>query len=221
MFDKLLSILAPHHCYECGKIGVLLCESCKYNIINDRERFCIVCQKPTNRDGVCSHCKPSYEKAFYGGTREGVIARLVDDYKFNRVFAGRFVCSEILDAVVPLLPPSTIIVPVPTIRAHIRQRGYDQVLGFTKEFARKRNLQVKQLLERKTTTVQRGASAKQRREQAKHAFVCREKLDSECTYLLVDDVFTTGATIEFAAQTLRAAGAENIWVAVVARQTLD
>ena len=69
--------------------------------------------------------------------------------------------------------------------------------------------------------MQRGATAAQRRQQARKAFRVEGVIDPDSIYLLVDDVVTTGATIREASKQLREAGAKEVWVAVLARETLD
>ena len=131
------------------------------------------------------------------------------------------VTAALLDDVVPLLPPDTIVVPVPTIGSHIRQRGYDHALLMAKEFARQRELQMTTALERITTAKQRGANRKERFTQAEAAFRSRTITETNQAYLLIDDVVTTGATLQYAAKSLQEAGAQTIWVAALARQPLD
>ncbi|RYF28401.1 MAG: hypothetical protein EOO17_04860 [Chloroflexi bacterium] len=69
--------------------------------------------------------------------------------------------------------------------------------------------------------MQRHATKSQRRKQASRAFTCKSELSTDTTYLLLDDVVTTGATMEYAAKCLRDAGAGDVWVAAIARQPLD
>jgi competence protein ComFC len=80
---------------------------------------------------------------------------------------------------------------------------------------------MKPLLYRVSNTKQRDATRKKRMAQAKVAFAFKGVINEDTNYLLVDDVVTTGATIYYAAETLRMAGARHIWVAAIARQTLD
>jgi predicted amidophosphoribosyltransferase len=87
-----------------------------------------------------------------------------------------------------------------------------------KRLAKQRGLPYSRALKRVGQETQRGASAKQRREQAAKAFEVKGQLAPTVTYLLVDDILTTGATIEYAARALRAAGSKKVWVAVVAKQ---
>ena len=122
--------------------------------------------------------------------------------------------------VIPELPSDAIIVPVPTSRSHVRERGYDHTVLLARYIAKSRRLQCEQPLVRTTSTTQRHASAVERHKQAKAAFAVKG-ITKHVPYVLVDDVVTTGATIKYAAQALLDAGASQVWVAVVARQTLD
>lgn len=221
MIDRLLSKVAPHLCCGCGKIGSLLCDNCKYDINNDVFTQCLACRGPADETGVCHHCNVPYERAWCVGERSGVLQRLVGDFKFQNTYGAYTHLAQLLEERISELPPNTIIVPVPTVSSHMRERGYDHTYLIAKWIAMRRGLKIKPLLVRLTNTKQRDASRKDRIAQAKVAFGIRGKVDSEMYYLVIDDVVTTGATMYYAADILRQAGAEHIWVAAIARQTLD
>lgn len=221
MQDAILSFIAPHYCCGCDKIGGLLCDNCKYNIINEQKMVCIACHKPTARMWLCNTCKVPFERAWVVGERTGILQRLIGLYKFERSYAAHKILADLLLDIVPELPPETIIIPIPTISGHIRERGYDHMRLIAKYMARKRGLRCQNILYRTTNTKQRQTSAKQRDAQAKQAFAAVKSLDGNIPYLLIDDVITTGATIKYSSKVLRDAGARHIWVAVIARQTLD
>jgi ComF family protein len=162
-----------------------------------------------------------YERAWCVGERSGVLQRLVGDFKFQNMFAAYIPLAQLLDERISELPADTIIVPVPTVAAHIRERGYDHTYVITKRIAKRRGLKMRPVLIRLTNTKQRDAGRQQRIEQAKVAFGISGAIDNEAHYLIIDDVVTTGATMQYAAETLRQAGAEHVWVAAIARQTLD
>lgn len=126
-----------------------------------------------------------------------------------------------LSHVIPEFPSNVIVVPVPTIPSHIRQRGYDHTALIARRFAKVKSLPYQKLIERVSYTKQRGASRKQRFEQASQAFTVKKRLSEDSVYLLIDDVITTGATAQYAAEALLAAGASEVWVGVIARQPLD
>lgn len=216
-----MTIIAPHHCCECGQIGMLLCDNCKYNIISEPENVCLACGKACGERGICSECRTSYDRAWHVGKRADTLQRLIGLYKFERARSAYRPLASLLDAVLPQLPGGTVLVPVPTVSSHIRQRGYDHTLLVVKRLASIRGLKWSRTLNRQTNTMQRHASARLRKAQAKEAFTVNGQVDPSTTYLLIDDVTTTGATLQYAAKTLKDAGANNVWVAGIARQALD
>ncbi len=220
MIERLLQVIAPHYCSGCDKIGYVLCPNCKYDISDEPFSGCIVCGLACQL-GICKKCCTSFERAWCVGERREALEDVINRYKFERAKASYRVLADLLDAILPQLPADTVIVPVPTVSRHIRERGYDHTLLIAKRLARLRNLKVTTPLFRKNSASQRGASKPVRLKQAKSAFGCKSKLIPGVTYLLIDDISTTGATLRYAAQTLRDSGAETVWVAVIARQPLD
>jgi len=221
MLDDIMSIVAPHHCCGCDEIGTLLCDNCKYNITSELKFVCIVCHRPTARSCLCSSCNVPYEKAWFVGDRQGVLQRLIGLYKFERARSGYKLLGDLLLESLPELPKDTVIVPVPTTNARIRERGYDHMLLVSRYLAKSLGIECQQLIRRNLNTKQRQANARQRMSQAKHAFRVDSLLNKDIPYLLVDDIMTTGATVKYASQALRDAGAKHVWIAVIARQTLD
>ena len=220
MVNRLLRLIAPHYCYGCGEVGVSLCSNCKYDITSDGLDGCIVCAQPT-LTGICRTCHTSFDKAWCIAERRGAIRRLIDAYKFERVIDASDVLAELLDTYLPVLPRSTVIVPVPSASAHIRQRGYDHVDRVASRLARRRGLQLGRVIERVGSEIQRGSTKSKRHEQAERSYRCRQRLDPDRQYLIVDDVVTTGATVSACASALKRAGAQHVWVATIARQPLD
>lgn len=221
MIDKLLSSLAPHPCCGCNKIGTLLCADCKYNINIEKFTQCVACGGNSGRLGVCAQCCLPYSRAWCVGERSGALQRLIGKYKFQNVYAAHVTLSDLLLECLDELPSETIVVPVPTVAAHIRERGYDHMFLLARRIAKKQNLRVQQALYRVTNTKQRDATRLERIAQAEMAFKSTGKLKEGVPYLLIDDVVTTGATLQYAAEALRDAGASDIWVAAIARQPLD
>lgn len=221
MIDKLLGIVAPHYCSGCMKPGTLLCDNCKYNIKDEPFAACIVCRGVTATNNLCRRHTLPYQQAWCVGERSDALQRLIGQYKFQYAKSAFRDIGMLVDGRLPDLPDTTIIVPVPTVRSHVRERGYDHTLLIARHIAKKRKLPLRQLIERRTNTKQRDATRSVRISQAKQAFEVNVPADSSVPYLIVDDVVTTGATVQYAAQALWDAGARVIWVAVVARQPLD
>lgn len=221
MLDNIIALMAPHYCCGCDKVGSLLCDDCKYNIISESILVCVVCGRPTVGMNLCSSCKTPYERAWVVGKRSGVLQRLIGLYKFDRARDGFEPLGDLLAEVLPDFPANVVVVPIPTVASHMRERGYDHMLLIAKRLAKKRNLNIERLLCRRTNTKQRQASSDKRKLQARSAFGVRGEINPEKIYLIIDDVVTTGATIKYAAKALRDAGAKHVWVAVIARQTLE
>ncbi len=218
MIDKLLRYIAPHPCISCDDLNGPLCDNCKYNIINEGFDGCVACGKGLGLKGLCGRCRVPYQQAWCVGLREAELELLIDRYKFHRLKSASEPLNSLLSEVLPDLPSETMVVPVPTIRKHIRQRGYDHAALLAKGVATEKGLHYYPALQRSSQAVQHLASRRDRIKQAKQAFSCGVELDPEIPYLLVDDIVTTGSTIRSAAKALRESGARTIWVAVIARQ---
>jgi len=128
-----VNLLAPHYCCSCGSIGALLCDYCKYDIINEPFEACILCHKLSlPGQHKCGVCKAPFTKAWCASDRRTGVKELLDRYKFERTKAASKPLAELLHGMLPDLPADVCIVPVPTIAPHIRQRGYDQVVILAK-----------------------------------------------------------------------------------------
>lgn len=221
MIDKVLSFVAPHHCYFCGQVGVPICNNCKYNIISDPFERCIGCGGVALPSGLCGRCIVPYGRGWVVDAYRGPMGDVIKGMKIVSMRQVATVLGEILASRLPRLPSHVVIVPVPTLRSHIRQRGFDHTRIIATTTSRHLKVPVEFLLRRIGKSMQRGATGAQRRQQAKEAFRVEGVINPDAIYLLVDDVVTTGATIREASKLLRAAGAKDVWVAVLARETLD
>jgi competence protein ComFC len=221
MIDRLLNIIAPHHCYDCRKTGGTLCNNCKYDIISEPFERCVNCLSlRTGNNGICVNCQTLYSRSWAVGERHDVLERLINGYKFSFEKESSKVLASLLNQTLPVLPDETVITYIPTVSSHIRQRGYDHARLIAREFAKIRRLPCRAALSRATNSKQVGASRSARVQQAKHAFA-PHSVDTSKTYLVIDDIFTTGSTMKYASKVLLDAGAQDVYIAVIARQTLD
>ena len=181
-----------------------------------------MCGIPTGVKGVCVDCSKDtyFTRGWCVGERTQELRRLIDDYKFERVQAAYKPLASLISQRIGALPSLVTIVPIPTASSHVRQRGYDHTLLLAKELARYQNVSIRPILKRVSHSVQRGASRRQRFLQAKTAFAATKPLDGGI-FLLIDDIITTGATLRFAAKALLENGADEVWVAIIARQPID
>lgn len=220
MFDWILGLIAPHRCLSCGRLGRLLCSLCSATLLNGRTPLCVGCGAYDER-GVCPVCALAWpvERAIVVGERSGVLETLINEFKYaNKRAAYR----ELTRLAVPLLPygMEAALVPVPTVAAHIRQRGYDHTALTGRALCRLCGLTYAPLLRRRGKVVQHGASRRDRLVQIQGAFTVRGSISPDTLYVVFDDILTTGASMREAVRTLREAGARRIWLVAVARQPL-
>lgn len=139
---------------------------------------------------------------------------MIREYKYQSVRAIGQVLLELLFIAVPedlgVEAERIVVVPLPTIGKHVRQRGLDHTKILAKKLAKRRGWQCEMVLERAADTVQVGTSAAERAKQAEQAYRVARKIDVEKTYLLLDDVWTTGASMLAAAKTMQEVGVENL-----------
>ena len=207
-FSRILDLVAPFSCRGCGRLGSLLCERCKkYNM----QRIVKICPRCRKSQKKCS----CMEKVYAVSYRDGVMLKLTEDYKYKSIRKTAEVLAELMSAAIPKRLKDVVVVPLPTIAKHIRERGFDHTLLLAKSLARLRGWKVEQVIGRVNKTVQVGADEETRRRQAKEAYEVASVVDAETTYLLIDDVWTTGASMEAATKAIKKAGAKKVAAAVV------
>ena len=216
-FPGLLDLLSPHSCRGCGHLGEPFCKCCKNYILKSHKDVCPQCKalKHTKKCQNCQDLPPIYVVA----ERNGLLGGVIHDYKYYSIRALAHPLAELVDSVLPQdLPSRSIIVPLPTATHHIRARGLDHTHLIAKNLAKIRKYPEKHLLLRNKNTVQVGSDRSKRLSQAEAAYIINPKfeVDSKATYILLDDIWTTGASIKAATSKLQAAGAKNIIVALLA-----
>lgn len=160
--------------------------------------------------------------AFTVSARTDAVEVLINKLKFERAKAAARVLAELLDERLPLLPENTLLVPVPTVRSHIRQRGYDQVELITRHLARIREMPIVRALERTGHDTFHKLDRAGRQRVSKQAFRLSSSygVPPDATLLLIDDIITTSTTMNAAAQALSPLGVP-VWAAAVAYQPLS
>jgi ComF family protein len=234
----------PADCRICGapliEISRLpVCATCVGEPHQLSGSFCRVCGEacdfPASLDTVDTRCRvcrkahPPFDRAVAYGSYDGNLRDLIHLLKFDQVrplapVLGRMLADTIL-TLGPSLPAGTLaIVPVPLYAKKKAQRGFNQAeviaRAALKHLARPERFELcgGVLLRSRDTGSQIGLSRHQRRENLRGAFsVCDPTPIVERNILLVDDVYTTGATASECARVLRRAGARRVWVTTVAR----
>ena len=221
LLDNLLAVIAPHSCLVCSKEGQLLCNWCTETTLLPVPSRCYRCASLTSDYSVCSKCRPktALKHVWVRTEYDGVTKQLLHDYKFARAGAGSVPIAAAMHDVLPYLPANVLIVPVPTATIRVRQRGYDHAELLARHLSQLKYLDYSRVVSRLTQSRQVGANRQQRLHQLENAFlVVKPKQVKGADILLVDDVLTTGATLETVARLLKQAGARSVHAVVFAQK---
>ena len=210
-FQSILDLIYPCYCRGCGKMGSSFCFRC-YN-------YNRALNPPFSRA-----LEPDFHKLFVCGLREGVLSDLISDYKFHSRRHYVTVFAKMIAEDLKNLPKDTVVVPLPTIEKHIRSRGFDHIKLLAEAVSKLNGFEIVPLLSRANNTVQVGKDSKTRIVQARDAYKLNpEILPSHLKtlqkhpILLLDDVWTTGASMKRASFLLRSAGFRDIYGVVLAK----
>lgn len=216
ILDDLIGLLAPHACLACGAEGRLLCPACQAALTAVEPR-CYRCQRPSADGSTCLNCPAALSKVSVATSYQSHAKTLIWQLKLNGAQAAARIMAKYMVSMVDEVG-NAWLVPVPTATSRARQRGYDQAKLLAREISRQTNLPYLECLARHGQTSQHGTSRHDRLNQLDNAFrIKRPHLIKNTHIILVDDVITTGATLEIAARTLRKAGAEQVEAITFAR----
>ncbi len=220
ILEKTVSLVAPHRCIICGFTGELLCTACQSTSLLPPPARCYRCHALTAQSRVCVSCKSSTKisHTWIAVEYKDAAKKLIYKLKFGRAKAGSLTIAEIIADTLPQLPAEIIVSHVPTANSRVRKRGYDQSKLIAENLCRLRGWQYQPLLVRTGKSRQVGSGRKERfahLEKALH--LSRNAKVAGRHVLLVDDITTTGATIEAAAKVLKDTGAKTVDVAVFAQ----
>ncbi len=241
LFKSFIDIIYPPRCPICGDFllnekmasedgSTLLCRDCLADFEKVTSPVCSVCGMPfVSREGedhVCEEClrkRPFYEAARAPYLYEGTIMEAIHQFKYGKK-------SFLADSLGPLLAQFAhswlaksneyVTIPVPLHAKRLRERGFNQSLLLARHVSERLNTELDFLSLRRIryTSPQTGLGKKERRKNVKRAFkvVTPEAVEGK-TVLLVDDVFTTGNTLNECTRALKKSGCNKIFCLVLAR----
>lgn len=215
----LLGLLFQERCGGCGRWGTApMCRGCEAAWPALPDVRCGRCAGPLAPGCVdCDRLSPAYAGTVAIGAYAGVLREALHALKYRRQRHLAAYLAERLAAAPDFPPGAWLVVPVPTSRARLKERGYNQAALLGRGIARRRRLPYAEPLRRIQETAPQHALTRQARlENLAGAFACDPSVAGR-RVLLVDDVMTSGATVQWATQALLAAGASEVRVAVVAR----
>ncbi|MCL2808732.1 MAG: ComF family protein [Treponema sp.] len=206
---------------ESKEIHYGLCEKCHSDINYINENKCNICGKPLISEiETCLQCrnkenlkeeKSNIDRLWTFFPYMGKYRKLLTEYKFkkNLILANLF--AELITEVIKNEPlfENIEIVPVPPRPGKIKNLGWDQVDFLVKKLKKQSNFTVNRCLKRKKSKIQKQLNRAERMENLKGRIFIKGKAPK--TALIIDDVITTGSTMEVIAQVLKQAGTKKVY----------
>jgi len=187
--------------------------------------LCPRCGKPQLSGILCPNCVGW--QAEIEGVRspfrfDGVIRQAIHQLKYRNLRALTPPLAKLLKDYLTTNPiPGEVLVPVPLHQKRLKERGYNQSQLLARELGKFMTLRVVDdclIRQRYATPQARTPSVKERQSNVANAFICRDQRLQAKQVLLIDDVTTSGATLNACASALKAAGASSVWGLVLATE---
>lgn len=247
VLDDLVTTAFPSDCRVCNRplLGATIlpiCDECRGSVRAQTTALCHQCGEALDMENVriapaegllCFACRavpPMFERAVAYAVYENKLREMIHLLKYERMRGVAKLLGGLLAESISTLRAETarelVVVAVPLFSAKERQRGYNQselladaAIADLRRIAPEWRLRRLNLLERRRDTAsQFELSAHGRRRNLEGAFaVDGDKFPIGCEVLLIDDIYTSGATARECARVLRRAGARKVWVATLAR----
>ena len=220
-----LDLLLPRWCIGCGREGDFLCQSCRQLLPRIMPPLCPRCGRPQPSGILCSSCVGW--QAEIDGIRspfrfDGVMRQSIHQLKYRNLRALAQPLVKLLqDYLVTNPVPGEVLVPVPLHHKRLKERGYNQSRLLARELGKLINLPVVDdclIRQRHASPQARASTVDERRSNVDGAFTCRDHRLRDKQVLLIDDVSTSGATLDACAVALKTSGATTVWGLVLARE---
>jgi ComF family protein len=218
MQQKLASLLFGGSCFLCrGAARTLLCGRCDAELPRLARPLCPRCALDSPRGELCGRClaePPHYDATVAALAYEFPADVLVQALKFR----GELALAPLLGNLLLQKTKTDMVdwvIPVPLSTERLRHRGYNQAAEIARH-VRADKLELALCVRERDAPPQAGLSLAERRRNVRRAFSCRRSLEG-ATVAVVDDVMTTGATLDEVAAALKRAGAARVLNWVVAR----
>ena len=221
------------HCEALIEVEDIFCTTCSTQIIHLSGAICFVCggpfvsdaatsHSPEHRCGECRENPPPYSKAITPLLYDGPLASAICQFKYQK---KPHLARPLARLIIQDIDKTTVdcVMAIPLHPARLRSREFNQSLLLARQIGMSLSLPyfIDAMIRTRKTPPQVGLSRKERDENIKGAFeVTQPNKIKEQRILLVDDVYTTGATLKEGAKTLMHAGAKEVFVATIARMVL-
>lgn len=233
----LLDLLFPAFCLGCKKEGVYLCEDCKAVLEILEYDYCLCDKNPLRipggqKIGKCQRCSGKKLAGLFSALsyKEKLLTRhLIHQFKYEPYVKdlAKVLANLIIEHLIIAKKNTdeiwrdSVLVPVPLYKKKIKIRGYNQAEELAKELSKILQVPVipDVLAKIKNTAPQMELKKDEREKNLLGSFIVKNpSAIAQSKVFLVDDVYTTGLTMEECAKTLREAGAKQVWGIIIARE---
>jgi ComF family protein len=224
MFARIIDAVLPARCLICrqpAQFGLALCSSCHAELpYNDTS--CAHCAQPLTAQGmVCGHCQqspPHYNHAFSPLLYKDQARQLILELKFQGKLRNARLLAKLFLEQLPANEPPEVLIPVPLHPKRLRERGYNQSLELARELAKLMAipLDIQSTRRNRYTERQADLPLKDKKGNVKNAFEVIGNLKTR-HIAIIDDVMTSGHTVNEFARALKQSGAERVDIWVMAR----
>jgi competence protein ComFC len=220
---EALDWIYPPTCGGCGRPGIRWCSACNQQTSEIAQPFCPICGNSNTDDKPCSRCRdirPLYTYLRSHTVFAGPIREAIHHLKYDSDMSlGEALATPMIDSLQKLNWSLDLVTPVPLGLVRLKERGYNQADLLARPIAlclcmpfRPRALQRK-----RETRSQVGLSVDERRSNMVDAFQADNNIVGGKNILVVDDVATSGATLNACARALLDAGAAKVYCFTLAR----
>lgn len=225
LLSSLLDLIFPSRCTFCdGICREPICPACKDAVKFVSPPFCTICGVPFKSDAISSHvCGDCIKEKRYFSWARGVLiyddasAKAIHRFKYKKDTTYSRALGSIISSY-SKLKDFDMVVPVPLHIKRLKERGFNQSLFLARVVGKRHRIIVDPFALKRTrwTEPQVNLSGKERKLNVKGAFEVQKDVKGK-RILLVDDVYTTGATVRECSKILKKSGAKDICVLTLAR----
>lgn len=232
--DFVFDLIFPKECVGCGQEGGWLCADCFKKLEFSPEQYCFSCKINNNSGEFCFNCRHVYylDGVIIAGNYDNKnLNKLIKMFKYHFIkdisailgnYLTNFLQSYFNNAAnqkSKIMNHKSIIIPVPLHRRRRHWRGFNQAEEIAKVVAQnwQRKINSKDLVRTKHKKAQAKLNEEQRLKNIKDCFVWQGDNLAGTNVILIDDVATTGATLNECAKILKKNGASQVWGLVVAK----
>lgn len=220
---KIKQILLPQACVLCAApAGAYpLCHGCERDLPWHTHDACPICALPSGPGAVCGAClkkPPAFDATLAALQYRFPADVLLQRYKYAHLLAVGDLLGALLARRLPHATLPELLIPMPLHPTRLRDRGFNQAVEIARGVSAQLGIRLETRLCQRTrpTQPQTGLTPQQRRRNLRGVFACEENLQGKHVALL-DDVMTTGASLDALARTVKQAGAARVDCWVVAR----